>query len=236
MKLEYRSVTAAYGETIALRAADLIVPSGKVVALLGPNGAGKTTLLSLGSGLLKPRSGRVLLDGRDITGTSPNRLVAAGLCHITEGRAVFPGLTVADNLRMFAPRRERSAAVQRAVEAFPRLGERLGQLAGTMSGGEQQMLALARAYVQRAPLILLDEVSMGLAPILVEEIFGFLGRLAREGHSLLLVEQYVAKALDLADLVYVIVRGRIVFAGEPAELIGTDIFAQYMASDLSPAS
>jgi branched-chain amino acid transport system ATP-binding protein len=138
---------------------------------------------------------------------------------------------VADNLRLFAPPGDQDA-IDRAVHAFPRLGQRLHQVAGTMSGGEQQMLALARAYARRAPLVLLDEVSMGLAPILLEEIFAFLARLGAEGHSLLIVEQYVAKALALADLAYVLVRGRIVFAGEPAELLDSDLFARYMGADV----
>jgi branched-chain amino acid transport system ATP-binding protein len=233
MRLEMKGVTAAYGDTIALRDVSLVVPAGRVVALLGPNGAGKTTLLSVASGLLRPRSGQVVMDGRDVTGSSPDRMARAGLCHITEGRSVFPGLTVADNLKMFAGRSGASDAIERAVSAFPRLGERLGQQAGTMSGGEQQMLALARAYAQQAPLVLLDEVSMGLAPIIVDEIFEFLRRLADEGHSLLLVEQYVAKALDLADLVYLLVRGRLVFAGEPDEVAGTDIFAHYLGAEIA---
>jgi branched-chain amino acid transport system ATP-binding protein len=236
MRLELRQVTAGYGETIALRDVSLVVPAGRVVALLGPNGAGKTTLLSAASGLLRPRSGRVLLDGRDVTGASPDRLVRQGLCHITEGRSIFPGLTVADNLKMFAPRTAGSQAIEGAIDAFPRLGERLGQLAGTLSGGEQQLLALARAYAQQAPLVLLDEVSMGLAPIIVDEIFEFLRRLAAEGHSLLIVEQYVAKALALADLVYLLLRGRLVFAGEPAEIAGTDIFAQYLGAEMAEFS
>ncbi|HKN89400.1 MAG: ABC transporter ATP-binding protein [Actinobacteria bacterium] len=230
MRLELDRVTAAYGDTIALRDVDLTVPTGSVVALLGPNGAGKTTLLSVASGLLRPRSGRVLLDDEDQTDTPPDGRVERGLCHITEGRSVFPGLTVADNLRMFAPPQRAKKAVERAVDAFPRLGERLGQLAGTMSGGEQQMLALSRAYAQQAPLIMLDEVSMGLAPIIVDEIFEFLGRLAAEGQSLLIVEQYVAKALALADFVYVLVRGRLVFAGEPGEADDGAILGHYLGA------
>ncbi len=231
MRLELQNVTAAYGDTIALRDVSLVVPSGRVAALLGPNGAGKTTLLSTASGLLTPRNGRVLIDGKNLTGASPDRLVKAGLCHITEGRSIFPGLTVADNLKMFAPKTSQGQAIERAVDAFPRLGERLAQIAGTLSGGEQQMLALARAYAQQAPIVMLDEVSMGLAPILVDEIFAFLGRLATEGHTLLIVEQYVAKALALADLVYLLVRGRLVFAGEPAEIQDTDIFAHYLGAE-----
>jgi branched-chain amino acid transport system ATP-binding protein len=233
MRLELQGVTAGYGDTIALRNVDLVVPEGRVVALLGPNGAGKTTTLSVGSGLVKPRRGRVLLGGKDITRMPAERRAAAGLCHITEGRAVYPGLTVADNLRMFCRPGQRKDAVDKAVDAFPRLGERRKQLAGTMSGGEQQMLAIARAYVQGAPTVMLDEVSMGLAPILVDEIFAFLRRMASEGHSLLIVEQYVSKVLALADLAYLLVRGRVLFAGEPYEMSGSDMFAQYMGAEMS---
>ena len=232
MRLELESVTAAYGETVALRDVSLVVPSGRVVALLGPNGAGKTTLLTVASGLLRPQSGRVLIDHEDVAGRAPERLAASGLCHIQEGRSVFPSLSVADNLRMFAPAGA-ADAIERAVAAFPRLGERLNQIAGTMSGGEQQMLSLARAYVTKAPLVMLDEVSMGLAPIIVDEIFVFLRRLADEGHSLLVVEQYVGKALALADLVYLLVRGRVVFAGEPSELEGSDIAAHYLGAEVA---
>lgn len=233
MRLELDHLTVAYGDAVALRDVSLVVPQGRAVALLGPNGAGKTTLLSAASGLLRPKAGRIILDGRDVTGTSPDRLARSGLCHVTEGRSVFPGLTVADNLKMFAPKAAGSDAIERAIDAFPRLGERLTQIAGTLSGGEQQMLALARAYSQQAPLVMLDEVSMGLAPILVDEIFAFLHRLSAEGHSLLIVEQYVAKALALADLVYLLVRGRLVFAGEPAEIEGTDIFAHYLGAEMA---
>jgi branched-chain amino acid transport system ATP-binding protein len=226
--LDVRGVTAAYGETVALRDVSLSVPAGSVVALLGPNGAGKTTLLSVCSGLVRPMHGDVHLDGHPVTSSGVDRRVQMGLCHITEGRSVFPGLSVGDNLRMFAPPGSGPDAVDRAVAAFPRLGERIRQTVGTMSGGEQQMLALARAYVQRAPLVMLDEVSMGLAPIVVDEIFDFLHRLKGEGHSLLLVEQYVAKALAIADVVYLLVRGRVVFAGQPGEVVGTDISQYYL--------
>jgi branched-chain amino acid transport system ATP-binding protein len=228
MRLEIQDLWAGYGEVTALRSVNLTVPEGGVVALLGPNGAGKTTLLKVASGLLRPRRGRLLLDGEDITGEPAERIAARGICHVTEGRSVFPGLTVKENLRMFADPKSEKTCIDRAVEAFPKLGKRLGQTAGTMSGGEQQMLAMSRAYVQQARLVLLDEVSMGLAPIVVDEIFEFLGRLVAEGASLLLVEQYVAKALALADTLYLLVRSRVAFAGEPAELSGTDLFAQYL--------
>jgi branched-chain amino acid transport system ATP-binding protein len=233
VRLELRSITAAYGQSVALRDVSLTVPTGSVTALLGANGAGKTTLLSVASGLLNPLSGSVLIDRQDVTSLTPDQRVARGLCHITEGRSVFPGLTVRDNLRIFAPAGAESDAIERAVGAFPKLGQRLSQLAGTMSGGEQQMLALARAYARNAPVILLDEVSMGLAPIIIDEIFAFLRQLASMGTSLLIVEQYVAKALDLADYVYLLSRGRVAYAGDPGELEGVDIFAEYMAPKAS---
>jgi branched-chain amino acid transport system ATP-binding protein len=231
MRLELDGVTAAYGHTVALRNVSLVVPSGSVVALLGLNGAGKTTALSIASGLLSAQAGRVMLDGREVTGASTDALVRAGLCHITEGRSIFPGLTVVENLRLFAPAGDQASAIERVIDAFPRLGERLSQMAGTMSGGEQQMLALARAYARPASLVLLDEISLGLAPIIVDEIFDFLARLAAEGTSLLIVEQYVAKALNLATYLYLLVRGRIVYAGEPAEIANTDIFARYLGAE-----
>jgi branched-chain amino acid transport system ATP-binding protein len=231
MRLELRNITAGYGDTIALRDVSLVVPAGTVVALLGPNGAGKTTLLRVASGLLRPRSGRLLIDGKDATGRSSARLTKHGVCHVTEGRSVFPGLTVHENLYLFAhPGREREA-LEMAVEAFPKLGQRRTQIAGTMSGGEQQMLALARAYVSDAPLVMLDEVSMGLAPIIVDEIFEFLDKLVRAGKSLLVVEQYVAKALAIADHVYILSRGRVVYCGEAAELDGNDLAARYLGAE-----
>jgi len=212
----------------------ILLPHGTTVALLGPNGAGKTTTLRTASGLLPPRHGRVLLDRRDTSALSPDRYAIAGVCHITEGRSVFPGLTVRDNLRMFAAGDD-DGAIDRAVSAFPKLGQRMQQVAGTMSGGEQQMLALARAYAHHSPVVLLDEVSMGLAPIVVDEIFEFLGRLASEGVSLLIVEQYAAKALQIADFVYVMVRGRVAFAGEPGELADSDLLAHYLGHEAAGA-
>jgi branched-chain amino acid transport system ATP-binding protein len=231
MRLELAGVSAAYGDTVVLRDIHMIVPEGRVVALLGPNGAGKSTLLSVVSGLLDPRSGRVLLDGEDRPGTIPEARVALGVCYVTEGGAIFPGLTVGENLRMFASAKTHTEAVERAVSAFPKLGQRLNQMAGTMSGGEQRMLALARAYARQPSLILLDEVSLGLAPIIVDEIFAFMAQLTSEGVSLLVVEQYVSKVLALADLAYLLVRGRIVFAGESGELANTDIMAHYLGDE-----
>jgi len=223
-------VSAGYGGTTVLRRVSLAIPPGSVVALLGPNGAGKTTLLRVASGLLPPTSGRVLVNDVDVTGRAPHELCAAGVCHVPEGRGVFPNLSVRDNLAMQASRGAEAEAVERAVTVFPRLGERLTQLAGTMSGGEQQMLALARTYVQRPSVVLLDEVSMGLAPKIVDEIFEFLALLSREGASLLLVEQYVTRALAVADFVYLLNKGQVDFVGEPSELDGEAIFERYVGA------
>jgi len=228
---ELRGVEAGYGGTRVLRGVDLIVPRRSIVALLGPNGAGKTTLLRAASGLLRPTAGDVLLDGESVLGRLPHELCARGLCHVPEGRGIFPSLTVRENLVLQSRPGSERESIDRAVSAFPRLGERLTQVAGTLSGGEQQMLALARTYVQRPQLVLLDEVSMGLAPKIVDEIFEFLGVLAAQGSSLLLVEQYVTRALAAADYVYLLNRGRISFAGEVSELDADAIAAEYVGSD-----
>jgi branched-chain amino acid transport system ATP-binding protein len=227
---ELRRITAGYGATTVLRDVSLAVPDAGVVALLGANGAGKTTLLRVASGLLQPAAGGLALDGAPIADTSPHGLVRHGICLIPEGRGVFRSLTVRENLTLQARPGTAGDSIARAVDAFPRLGERLNQAAGTMSGGEQQMLALARAYIQSPRVVLLDEVSMGLAPRVVDEIFSFLRTLAAAGSSLLLVEQYVTRALDVADYVYMLNKGRVAFAGEPAELAGTDVFATYVGA------
>jgi branched-chain amino acid transport system ATP-binding protein len=226
--LELRDVHAGYGDSLVLRGVDLAVPAGKVVALLGANGAGKTTVLRTASGLLRPVSGSVLLDGVDVTRWPAHRLAQAGLGHVPEGRGIFRTLTVRQNLRLQADSLTLEEVIERAVAAFPILGERLDQVAGTMSGGQQQMLALVRGYIQSPRYLLLDEVSMGLAPIIVDEIFAFLEGLAQQGTGLLLVEQYVTRALELADLVFVLNRGELAFAGEPAELDSEVLFAQYV--------
>jgi branched-chain amino acid transport system ATP-binding protein len=232
--LEADRIVAGYEGAPVLRDVSLAVPDGAVVALLGPNGAGKTTLLRVLSGLLPIDEGRLLLDGADVTGRAPHRMVELGIQHVPEGRGVFPGLTVRENLIVYSEPGHETDGIDKAVEAFPRLGERINQLAGTMSGGEQQMLALARAYVRSPRFVLLDEVSMGLAPRIVDEIFTFLERLAHEhGNALLLVEQYVTRALELADYVYVLTRGRIAYAGEPTELTDEDLFARYLGTDVA---
>jgi branched-chain amino acid transport system ATP-binding protein len=226
--LELRDVRAGYGDTLVLRGVDLTVPDGAVVALLGPNGAGKTTLLRAASGLVRPSGGQLLVDGQDATSWPPHRIAKAGVGHVPEGRGVFRSLSVRQNLRLQATSIPVEEALEKAAEAFPILGQRMDQIAGTMSGGQQQMLALARGYVESPRYLLLDEVSMGLAPIVVDEIFAFLRRLADEGVGLLLVEQYVTRALELADLVFVLNKGEVAFAGEPAELDSGALFEQYL--------
>ena len=229
--LKLEGIVAGYAETTVLRGVSLTVPDGSVVALLGANGAGKTTLLRVASGLLRPTSGTMTLDGADVTTARPFQLANRGVCHVPEGRGVFPSLTVRENLTLAAGPGGKDAS-DKAIDAFPRLGERISQTAGTMSGGEQQMLALARAYVADPKVWLLDEVSMGLAPKIVDEIFEFLGRVAREGASLLLVEQYVTRALALADYVYLLNRGQVAYRGEPSELQDEDVFARYLGTDV----
>ena len=224
--LQVEGLEAGYGETTVLRGISLEVPAEGVLAVLGPNGAGKTTLLRAISGLLPARRGRVGLDGNDISRRSASERVRRGLCHVPDPRGIFPSLSVRDNLVLQAPRGEVDASIEKAVATFPRLGERLEQLAGTLSGGEQQMLAVSRAYVQSPKVVLLDEVSMGLAPNIVDEIFVFLDRVAHEGSSLLLVEQYVTRALGLADYVYLMNRGTIAVCAEPSDLADEDVFAR----------
>jgi branched-chain amino acid transport system ATP-binding protein len=226
--LEIRGVDAGYDRTTVLRDVSLTVPAGEVVALLGPNGAGKTTLLRAVSGFVPVSRGSVHLGGVDITRAKPHRRFAGGLCHVPEGRGIFRRLTVRDNLIMQAPRGHEAEAIERAAGAFPILGQRLGQQAGTLSGGQQQMLAVATAYVRDPALVLVDEASLGLAPIVVDEIFEFIGQLSARQTSLLIVDQFVTRALALASSAYVLRRGQIVYAGGAAELLGSDLFDTYL--------
>jgi branched-chain amino acid transport system ATP-binding protein len=228
--LRLEGIRAGYGQATVLRGVTLVVPDGAVVALLGPNGAGKTTLLRVASGLLHPTAGRVLLDGEDVTSTPPQRRRRRGLCHVPERGGVFADLTLAENLRLFARPGGEEEAIARAVTAFPALGRRLRQAAGTLSGGEQQMVALSRVHGDESRVVLLDEVSMGLAPKLVDTIFAFLEDLARRGVSLVVVEQYVAKALGIADYVSLLDRGRTAFVGEPAELDSAGLAVHYLGA------
>jgi len=228
--LSLKGITSGYGTTTIVRDIDLTIEAGSVTALLGPNGAGKSTLLKTMSGLICPMSGSVLIDGHDVSSLAPNKRANLGLCHIPEGRGIFPSMTVKENLELQAKPGEQSIAIEKGIAAFPILGERLMQRAGTMSGGQQQMLSMARAYTQNPRVILVDEGSLGLAPTVVDEIFSFLAGVAAAGAALLIVDQFVARALALATSAYVMTRGEIVFAGTSAELQRSDVFERYLGT------
>ncbi len=226
--LALHEVTAGYGGTTVLRGVDFQVGDGEIVALLGPNGAGKTTLLRTATGFVKARSGRIELNGEDLTKSAPHNFVRRGVCHLPEGRGIFPSLTVQENLTIQARSRDRSESVAEATELFPVLGSRLRQTAGSLSGGEQQMLALSRAYLTHPKLVLVDEASLGLAPLVVDKIYEVLRRLVERGMSLVVVEQYVQRVLELANTVYILSRGEIIHVGKAGE-IGTDeIYEKYL--------
>ncbi len=219
--LEIEELHVYYGHIHALKGVSLRVGEGEIVALLGNNGAGKTTTLRTLSGLLRPRSGQVLLEGRAIHGLPPHDVVKQGIAHSPEGRKVFNRLTVVENLEMGAYLRKESEIredLDRVFALFPRLHERRQQVAGTLSGGEQQMLAIGRALMARPRLLLLDEPSMGLAPLLVEQIFETVADINRRGTTILLVEQNASIALSVAHRAYVLETGNIVLAGEAAAL------------------
>lgn len=228
--LDVVDLTAGYGPTTIVREVSLTVPASTVTALLGANGAGKTTLLKSISGLIRPTSGRVLLHGQDVTHLSPNRRDRKGLCLIPEGRGIFRSLTVRENLIIQSERGMETASIERATEAFPVLGQRMSQTAGTLSGGQQQMLAVARAYTRSPKLILMDEASLGLAPIVVDAIFSFLESVTKAGAALLLVDQFVTRALHMAETAYVLRRGEIIFSGSSGELLDGDIFERYLGT------
>jgi branched-chain amino acid transport system ATP-binding protein len=226
--LELSGITGGYGSTTVLRDVSFSVPRGSVVALLGPNGAGKSTTMRMASGLLRPQQGRVTLEGKDVTRATPSRRARLGVCHVMEGRSIFPSLTVRENLRLQAPRHSsKSDVLDRTEQAFPHLAQRRNQIAGTLSGGEQQMLALMRAYLSNPKVVLVDEASLGLAPVIVDQIFDFLSRLARDGVSLLIVEQYAERVLAIATTVYLLNQGGVVHSGPAGDLDEEQVFALY---------
>lgn len=236
MTLRLQGLCAGYDGTPVLRDVSLVVPSGSVVALLGANGAGKTTLLRAASGMIPVTRGSITLDGVELTAASSDVFAKAGVGHIPEGRSIFAGMTVQENLLIFAKGGRQRAAIERATELFPRLGQRLGQVAGSLSGGEQQMLALARCWIAQPQVLLVDEVSLGLSPTIVDTLYDALQQMVTEGTSLLLVEQYVTKALKMADYTYILKKGTITFAGEPCELDAGDVFREYVGADVVSGS
>ena len=227
--LQLENIRAGYGTVEVLRGIDLIVPDGAVVALLGPNGAGKTTLLRVIAGLLPATAGSVRVGGAPVP-SSPYARSTAGVCLIPEGRGIFPRLTVAENIAMFVNGRDTEGAVERAAEVFPKLGTRRRQLAGTLSGGEQQMLACVRALLHAPQIVLADELSCGLAPVIVDEILAAIDILRRQGVSLLIVEQYVSRVLEFADYVFVLNKGSVVFRGRAADCSSSALFEQYVGA------
>jgi branched-chain amino acid transport system ATP-binding protein len=229
--LELINVTAAYGRIQVLHGVTLRVDPGTVFALLGPNGAGKSTTLKVASGRLTPSAGCLHIAGTHLNGAKPHRLTRAGVCSIPEGRGIFPNLTVTENLRMMSYRGglSRDEIEDKAYERFPKLGERRTQLAGTMSGGEQQMLAMARALATDPSLLLLDEISMGLAPLIVKELYEIVGQLAAQGISILVVEQFARTALAIADRAAIMIHGRVTKVGTPDEL-GDEVSAAYLGT------
>jgi len=217
MSFELQHIDAGYGRVQVLWDVSLEVAPGTVVALIGPNGAGKSSLLRAASGMLAMRGGHVRLDGRDLTGKSIEHIARAGIAHVPEGRRLFAGLSVRDNLRLGGFYRD-NADLTRALTLFPRLGERLDQIAGSLSGGEQQMCAIARALMSRPAYLLIDELSLGLAPRVVDEILACLSQITADGTGVLLVEQDAGAALEVAARAYVLENGRIALSGAASEL------------------
>lgn len=222
--LEIHDLKVSYGGIEAVKGVTLTVPEGKIVTLIGANGAGKSTILKTVSGIVRPKTGRILYNGEDITGKSPDKIVKAGIVLVPEGRHVFPNLTVKENLKIgaYLRRDDLSADFATVYGLFPRLKEREWQLAGTLSGGEQQMLAVGRALMSKPKLIMMDEPSLGLAPLIVQSIFGIIREINRRGITVLLNEQNANMALQTADKAYVLETGRLTMEGTGAELLADE--------------
>jgi branched-chain amino acid transport system ATP-binding protein len=228
--LELRGVHASYGRIEVLHGVDLTVESGQVVALLGPNGAGKTTTLAVATGQHPATAGCLHVAGRHVNGAQPDALARAGVCTIPEGRGVFRTLTVRENLVMASYAGiDPDVIIERSVEQFPRLGERIDQVAGTMSGGEQQMLAMARGLASDPAILLIDELSMGLAPLIVAELYELVADIARKGVSILVVEQFARTVLGVADQAVIMQSGRVIASGAPAD-IEAELSAAYLGA------
>ena len=224
--LEIKDIEVYYGMIQAIKGISFEVNEGEVIALIGANGAGKTTILHTITGLLSPKKGSVLFEGKDITKIPAHKIVSLGMAHVPEGRRVFAELTVYENLKMGAYTRKNKLEIEQTLQMvykrFPRLRERKNQLAGTLSGGEQQMLAMGRALMSHPKIIVMDEPSMGLSPILVNQIFDIIEEVSKSGTTVLLVEQNAKKALAIADRAYVLETGRIVLEGDAKELMNDD--------------
>jgi branched-chain amino acid transport system ATP-binding protein len=232
--LELRNLRGGYGTIDVLHGVNLSLEAGQVHALLGPNGAGKTTTLGVCSGQIVPSAGQLLISGRDVNGASSDALARAGVCLVPEGRGIFPNLTVTENLRMFTHAGVSMSDIQdNAFAQFPRLKERRKQIAGTLSGGEQQMLAMARALATNPALLLLDELSMGLAPIIVEELYERVAELAALGVSILVVEQFAQAVLGVSTVASIMLHGRITRTGPPAE-IAEELAEAYLGASADP--
>jgi branched-chain amino acid transport system ATP-binding protein len=224
--LEIKNLEVYYGVIQAIKGISFEVNQGEVIALIGANGAGKTTTLQTITGMIQPSAGEIIFDGKDITKIPGHKIVSMGMAHVPEGRRVFAQLSVYENLKMGAYTRKDKAEIaeslERVYKSFPRLQERRNQLAGTLSGGEQQMLAMGRALMSKPRIILMDEPSMGLSPIFVEEIFSIIREISSEGTTVLLVEQNAKKALEIANRAYVLETGNIVLSGDAHELMNND--------------
>jgi branched-chain amino acid transport system ATP-binding protein len=231
--LRIQDLVTAYGKIEALKGVSLEIAQGSITCLLGPNGAGKTTLMLTIAGVLKPRSGSIAFGERNLAGLAPHAIVASGIALVPENRLVFPSMTVLENLRAGAYQRRNHVAadLERLFARFPRLKERAAQLAGTLSGGEQQMLAVARALMSRPKLLLMDEPSLGLAPLVVEEIFAIIAELHRDGATIFLVEQNAHMALKVAQRFYLMEQGRVTFSGDPGSLAEDEVIRRaYLGS------
>jgi branched-chain amino acid transport system ATP-binding protein len=238
--LEVRDIATAYGKIEALKGVSLSAAKGRITCLLGPNGAGKTTLMLTVAGILKPRRGSVRLAGEEIAGLPSARIVARGLALVPENRLVFPQMSVRENLEAGAYQRHDRAGiaedVERMYKRFPRLKERHGQLAGTLSGGEQQMLAVARALMSRPRILLMDEPSLGLAPLIVEEVFRIVADLNLDGVTIFLVEQNAHMALKVAHHFYLMEQGRVTFSGEPDKLAEDEVVQRAYLGSRRPSA